>query len=81
MDARCYDDTVKSDFDNPTIGLLLCRTKSNIKAEYSLRGVTQPLEIAEYEVVKIINEVCSTLPTVDDFESLLKCQDVDIEDK
>lgn len=41
------DDTVKMPEDNPTIGLLLCRTKSNTKVEYALRGMTQPLGVAE----------------------------------
>ena len=65
------DDLVKMPEDNPTIGLLLCRTKSNVKAEYALRGITQPLGIAEYETERIMQEVKSSLPTIEELESRL----------
>lgn len=62
------DEQLKTAEDKPTIGLLLCRSKSNIKAEYSLRGLTQPLGIAEYETQKILNEVKSSLPSIEEIE-------------
>ena len=65
------DDTVRSDSDNPTIGLLLCRSKGDTKARYSLRGVTQPLGIAAYETEKIFNDIQSSLPTIEEIEASL----------
>ncbi len=65
------DEYVKSPEDNPTIGLLLCRNKSNKKAEFALRGITQPMGIAQYETEKLFDEVASALPTIEDFESLI----------
>jgi predicted nuclease of restriction endonuclease-like (RecB) superfamily len=65
------DDTVKSPEDKPTIGLLLCRTKSDKKAEYTLRGVTQPMGIAQYETQKLFEDVASALPQIEDLESNL----------
>ena len=62
------DDLVKMPEDNPTIGLLLCRTKSNTKVEYALRGMTQPLGVAEYQTTKMIEELKSELPSIDDLE-------------
>ena len=62
------DEYVKSPQDNPTIGLLLCRDKSNKKAEFALRGFTQPMGIAQYETEKLFNEVASSLPTIEDIE-------------
>ena len=66
------DDQLKTEEDKPTIGLLLCRSKSNIKAEYSLRGFTQPLGIAEYETQKILNDVKSSLPSIEEIEANLQ---------
>ena len=66
------DDLVKEPEDNPTIGLLLCRSKNNTKVEYALRGMTQPLGVAEYQTNKIIEELKSELPSIDDLESTLK---------
>lgn len=41
--------TLKSDADNPTIGLLICKSKDNIFAQYSLEGYNQPIGISEFE--------------------------------
>lgn len=56
------DDCLKTPDDKPTIGLLLCRTKSDKKAEFALRGVTQPMGIAGYETQKLFAEVAEALP-------------------
>lgn len=66
------DDIVKSPEDKPTIGLLLCRTKSNKKAEFSLRGITQPMGIAQYETEKLFADVASALPQIDEIEEELE---------
>lgn len=63
------DDLVKSTEDKPTIGLLLCRTKNNKKAEFSLRGITQPMGIAQYETEKLFADVASALPQIENLEN------------
>ena len=73
------DDLVKSPEDKPTIGLLLCRTKSNKKAEFSLRGITQPMGIAQYETEKLFADVASALPQIEDIENKLDDLDLDNE--
>ncbi len=62
------DDYVKAPEDKPTIGLLLCRTKSDKKAEFSLRGITQPMGIAQYETEKLFADIASALPQIEDME-------------
>lgn len=62
------DEYVKSPEDKPTIGLLLCRTKSNKKAQFTLRGITQPMGIAQYETEKLFADVASSLPQIEDME-------------
>jgi len=63
------DDSLKTDSENPTIGLLLCKSKSEIIAEYALRGMTQPIGIAEYEINKAIpKEIKTELPTIEEIE-------------
>jgi len=67
------DDMIKSDSDNPTIGLILCKTKDKIEAEYSLRDIHKPIGISEYEITKNIpNELKSTLPTIEEIEEQLE---------
>lgn len=60
------DDLLKTPIDNPTIGLLLCRSKSNTKVEYALRGMSQPLGVASYETKKILDDLKTSLMSIDD---------------
>lgn len=70
------DEYVKTPDDKPTIGLLLCRTKSDTKARFALRGITQPLGIAQYETEKLFADVASALPQIDEFEKELEENEV-----
>lgn len=66
------DDLMKSESENSTIGLLLCKSKSGVIAEYALRGTTQPIGVAEYEIVKSIpTDLKPELPTVEEIEKEL----------
>lgn len=66
------DDFYKQESDNPTIGLLLCQSKSKIVAEYALRGLTQPIGIAEYELNDSLpKNFKPNLPTIKEIEDEL----------
>ena len=63
------DETLKSTYDNPTIGILLCKERNKIEAEYALRGMSQPIGIAEFKLSKAIpEEIKSELPTIEEIE-------------
>lgn len=70
------DEYVKTPEDKPTIGLLLCRTKSDTKARFALRGITQPLGIAQYETEKLFADVASALPQINEIEKELEKDEV-----
>lgn len=74
------DEYVKSPEDNPTIGLLLCRDKSNKKAEFALRGFSQPMGIAQYDTEKLFDEVASSLPAIEEIEERLENGDAQADD-
>ena len=42
--------------DNPTIGILICKDKDDVVAEYALDDISQPIGIAEYELTKVLRE-------------------------
>lgn len=66
------DEQLKMPEDGPTIGLLLCEKKDKVIAEYSLRRVSSPMGIAEYEVSKSLSEgLNSILPTTEEIETEL----------
>ena len=55
--------------DNPTIGLLICRQKDSLLAQYALEGTNLPLGISEYELSKLYPEkVEGTIPTIEELE-------------
>jgi predicted nuclease of restriction endonuclease-like (RecB) superfamily len=66
------DRQVKSERDNPTIGLLLCKSKNKIVAEYALGDKSQPMGIAEYKLLDSLPaELQSSLPSIGDIEQAL----------
>ena len=67
------DRQVKSEHDNPTIGLLLCKSKNKIVAEYALGDKTQPMGIAEYKLLESLPaELQTSLPSMEQIENELK---------
>lgn len=59
--------------DNPTIGLLICKEKDRIQAQYALESSSQPLGISEYELEKFYPEkIEGTIPTIREIEEKLK---------
>jgi RecB family endonuclease NucS len=67
------DRQVKSESDNPTIGLLLCKSKNKVVAEYALGDKTQPMGIAEYKLLESLPEPLQTsLPTIEQIERELE---------
>jgi len=65
--------TMKTDADNPTIGLLICKTKNNVMAEWSLESSSQPIGISAYELTKLFPEnFQSVLPSIEEIEAKLK---------
>lgn len=63
------DRQVKSEHDNPTIGLLLCKSKNKVVAEYALGDKSQPMGIAEYKLLKSMPEELQTsLPSIEQIE-------------
>ncbi|NLY42192.1 MAG: DUF1016 domain-containing protein [Desulfovibrionales bacterium] len=63
------DEQVKHADDSPTIGLLLCKGKNKVVAEYALRNTTQPLGVAEYQLVESLPaELQTSLPSIEQIE-------------
>ena len=64
---------IKRPDDNPTIGLLICKSKDNTIAQYALEGSTQPIGISEYELERLYpKKVEGTIPTIEEIEKGLQ---------
>lgn len=74
MYLSAVDDLLNHPDDQPAIGLLLCRSKNKLVAEYALRGLAKPIGVAEWETEIVRNlpgEIQSSLPSVAEIEAEL----------
>ncbi len=70
--VSAIDDTLKTEHENPTIGLLLCSSKSRKTVEYSLRGNNVPLGVASYETYRQVPAgLENILPNEEQLKNLL----------
>jgi len=66
------DNQLKHKDDNPTIGILLCESRSKIIAEYALKNINAPIGISEYVLAKSLpKELKTDLPTIEELEAKL----------
>ena len=73
------DSLVKLPDDNPTIGLLLCKEKDSIEAEFALRDINKPMGISEYIIAQNLPEnLKSSLPTIEEIENQLNLNNDEI---
>ncbi len=70
--VTAVDRQMREDTDNPTIGLLICKTKDNVIAEYSLSDIHKPLGISVYDLKNILpKDLQSSLPSIEKVEEEL----------
>lgn len=68
--CSAVDDVLCREGDNKTIGLLLCKTKDKIKAEYALRDIQKPIGISDYELGQALpHDLRSSLPSIEEIEA------------
>ena len=66
------DDQLRGENDNKTIGLLLCKGKDEVVAQYALTGYAQPIGVSDYQLSKAIPEnLKSALPSIEEVEEEL----------
>jgi len=66
------DDLMKHENDNPSIGLLLCKSRNKVVAEYALKDIQKPIGVSEYQLTRAIPEnLQKDLPTVEEIEAEL----------
>ena len=74
--VACNHILKKEGRDNPTIGLLICRQKDSLLAQYALEGSNLPLGISEYELSKLYpKKVDGTIPKIEEIETKLGNKD------
>lgn len=66
------DDLLKTEADQQTIGILLCKSKDKIEVEYALRDINKPIGVSEFTFTEILpEELKKEIPTIEEFETEL----------
>ncbi|MGB3750552.1 MAG: PDDEXK nuclease domain-containing protein [Arcobacteraceae bacterium] len=70
--TSAVDGELKDSSDNPTIGILICKSKNDIVVEYALKDINKPLGVSEYELMETLpKEYKSSLPSLEQIEEQL----------
>jgi len=76
--VSAIDGEIKGVNDNPTIGLLICKSKDDTVVEYSFKDINKPIGISDYILTKILpDKFKSSLPTIEDIEAELSYEIVE----
>lgn len=68
--VSAVDGELKGEQDNPTIGILICKSKNDTVVEYSLKDVNKPIGVSEYQITKSLpDELKSSLPSIEEIEA------------
>jgi len=71
--TSAVDGEIKGERDNPTIGILVCKSKNDTIVEYALKDIDKPLGVSEYSITDILpKEFKSSLPSIEQIENELK---------
>jgi predicted nuclease of restriction endonuclease-like (RecB) superfamily len=67
------DDILKHKDDNPSIGILLCKERDRLTAEYALKDINKPIGVSEYKLSDFVpEELADTLPSAEDIEKRIR---------
>lgn len=70
------DEILKAEQDNPTIGILICKSKKDTVVEYALRNINKPIGVSEYTITQNLpEELKSSLPSIEEIEAELGGRD------
>ena len=66
------DGILKTERDNPTIGLLICKSNNDVVVEYTLRDIHKPIGVSEYMITQNLPDALkSSLPSIEGIEAEL----------
>ena len=67
---KAVDEQLRSEKDSPTIGILLCKKREKLVAEYALSDIHKPIGISEYQLTQSLpDNLKANLPDIEEFEA------------
>lgn len=79
--VNVIDDKLRRPHDNPTIGIILCRSKKKAIVEYALRGMSQPISVSSYRMTSALpSEFKTKLPSIEDLQHEIESVAAEVEE-
>ena len=73
VEKLCHCEAWKKENDHPSIGLLLCKSKNDLVAEYALKDMSKPMGVSAYKVTSNLpEELQQQLPSIEDIEKRIQ---------
>ncbi len=70
--TSAVDGLLKAEQDNPSIGILICKSKNDTVVEYALKGINKPIGVSEYTITRSLpDELKSSIPSIEEIEAEL----------
>jgi predicted nuclease of restriction endonuclease-like (RecB) superfamily len=80
--VSAVDDLLRHPDDQPTIGMILCKTKNQTIVEYALREMNKPIGVSTYQLRDALPEqLQGSLPTIEQLEAELEALSIEVEDE
>ncbi|MGR3220394.1 MAG: PDDEXK nuclease domain-containing protein, partial [Candidatus Anammoxibacter sp.] len=77
---KAVDEQIKADNDEPTIGILLCKTHDKLVVEYALSDIHKPMGVSKYQLIHSLpDNLKSSLPSIEEIEAELSKEESDDE--
>ena len=78
--VSAVDDLIKTDTQNPTIGLLICSNKDETEVQYAFRNLQTPIGVASYDNVQI-KQIEAQLPSVEELKKRIRLLEEELAEK
>jgi hypothetical protein len=67
--VTAINEILKSEYDNPTIGILLCKTKDNLVVDFALKDVNKPIGVSEFSYKELPENIKNELPSFEELKN------------
>jgi len=75
---KAVDEQLRQPGDQPTIGILLCKDRDRMVAEYALSDIQKPIGVSEYQLTQSLpSKLKSSLPSIEQIEAELRGESTD----
>ncbi len=70
--TTAINETIKDEYDKPTIGILLCKTKDDLVVDFSIKDINKPIGVSEFTYTELPTKIREQLPSKKQFKQIIE---------